>query len=56
MNDTAQKPKLVFVGGHVSPELHKRMRIYGAMHGMRLRDVLSLALEHFLTSSPNTPE
>ena len=56
MNDETQKPEMVYVGGHISPELHKKMRIYGATHDMRLRDVLSLAIERFLTSSPKTPE
>ena len=56
MNDEAQKPKPVYVGGHISPELHRQMKIYSATHGMRLRDVLSLAIEHFLTSSSKTPD
>ena len=56
MNDEAQKPKPVYVGGHISPELHRQMKIYSATHGMRLCDVLSLAIEHFLTSSSKTPD
>ena len=56
MNDDTQKPEMVYVGGHISPDLHKQMKIYGAMHDMRLRDVLSLALETFLHNSPKTPE
>jgi hypothetical protein len=55
MNDKSQKPEMVYVGGHISPELHKQMRIYSAMHDMRLRDVLALALENFLMS-PKTPD
>jgi hypothetical protein len=47
---------MVYVGGHISPELHRQMRIYSAIHNMRLRDVLSLALENFLTSTAKTPE
>ena len=43
-------------GGHISPELHRQMKIYSATHGMRLCDVLSLAIEHFLTSSSKTPD
>ena len=56
MNNETQKPETVYVGGHISPELHKKMRIYGATHDMRLRDVLALALENFLTSTPKTPD
>ena len=54
MNNDTQKPKLVYVGGHIPPELHKQMRIYGAVHD--IRDVLALALEHFFSSSPKTPD
>jgi hypothetical protein len=56
MNDHTQKPEMVYVGGHISPDLHKQMKIYGAVHNMRLRDVLSLAIEHFLQNSPKTPQ
>ena len=55
MNDKTQKPEMVYVGGHIPPELHRQMRIYSATHDMRLRDVLALALDNFLTS-PKTPE
>ena len=56
MTDTPEQPKLVYVGGHISPELHRQMRIYGAMHGLRLRDILALAIEHFLTASSKTSD
>jgi hypothetical protein len=56
MNNEAQKPKPVYVGGHVPAQLHRQMKIYSATHGMRLCDVLSLAIEHFLTSSSKTPD
>jgi hypothetical protein len=56
MNETSEQPKLVYVGGHIPSDLHRRMRIYGAMHGIRLRDILSLAIESFLNASPKTPD
>ena len=56
MSDTSEKPKPVYVGGHISSDLHRRMRIYGAMHGIRLRDILSLAIESFLQNSSKTPD
>jgi hypothetical protein len=49
-------PTTVFVGGHIPRDLHKQMRLYSAEHDIRLRDVLVLALERFLTTSPNTPD
>ena len=56
MTDTPEQPKLVYVGGHISADLHRRMRIYGATHGIRLRDILSLAIETFLHNSSKTPD